>query len=266
MVVFPGVRYGTLQLKIQNDDYLPDPSMDDYLQSGLQFGASDRPEERGLGVAPAKPYVWRLWKRRGPPQPLVSGLLAVNCPSDGMPVPVDLLADHPWAKIPAGKTADLKLSIMRSPEDKFMVRSPWDFWVEAPSGGVVETGESFMYLAPEAGYKPKIEAGGQRKWSVGKRLFLKTRDGKMYGSVLLTVSAIGSLGGPQQCNTARPGRSRFALSSIPPARGAWSRTRSGPTRATTNISKRKSRSDPDRPPGRNDRAEERGLRRPRDTS
>jgi hypothetical protein len=206
MVIFPGVRHGILQLKIQNDDYLPDPSMDDYLQSGLQFGASDRPEERGWGVAPAKPYLWRLWKRRGPPQPLVSGLLAVNCPSDGTPVPVDLLADHPLAKIPAGTTADLKLSISRSPEDKFMVRSPWDFWVEAPSGGIVETGESFMYLAPEAGYRSKIEAGGQQKWSVGERLFLKTRDGNMYGSVLLTVSAIGVTGGPATMQYSPPGQ------------------------------------------------------------
>ncbi len=173
------------------EGYLGDPAFIHHISFGVP-GATKR------GMSLADPEVWRLWKKIGPPQPLLSELIVVKCPSDGTPVRVDLLMDTPWAgvpiwapKLPVGKPADLKLSITRSAEDKFMVRKPWSYSIEAPSGGMVETGDSLMYFAPEAGYKPKIEASGQRKWSIEKRLFLKTRDGKMYGSVLLTVSAIG---------------------------------------------------------------------------
>ena len=203
MVVFPGLRYGVLQLKIQNDAYLLDPALDRYLESGLQFGHSDRPEEKGLGVSPAKPYVWRLWKKRGLPQPFVTGLVVVSCPSEGTPVPVDLLdrstafGAHTMVWSPgippsrqprpttgtattsatatAGGTVpqpppevvDVKVSVTRSAEDKFMVTKPWSFSVEAPLGGIVETDDTFMYLAPKRAIsqrlrRPSSTAGASR--------------------------------------------------------------------------------------------------------
>ncbi len=200
MLAFPNLRYGILRLAIHADGYLFDPALDNYLMSGLQFGQSYRPEEKGLGLTPERPYVWRLWKRRGPPQTLVRELIVVQCPQDGTPMSVDLTMEHPWGGIPiwaktrpADMPVDLKVSITRSPDDKFMITKPWSYSIEAPTGGLVEATDTMMYLAPEGGYRPKIDATVQQGRLVHKRYFLKSRDGKMYAAIKLEVSPLSGM-------------------------------------------------------------------------
>jgi hypothetical protein len=180
--------------------YLGDPAFTHYISFGVP-GAGNQ------GMSAADAEVWRLWKKKGPPQPVVSALIAVECPPDGTPVSVNLLRSAPRAGVPlgspglpAGKPADLKVSITRAPEDKFTVRKPWNFSVEAPSGGLAETADSLMYLAPEGGYRPRVGVTGQRGAEVTRRVFLKTRDGSMYGGLVLTISAISDGAEPDSLN------------------------------------------------------------------
>ena len=95
----------------EKDGYLCDVSS----SPNLPFGTTGY---GNVGMSPDNPRVWRLWKQRGPLQPVINENIVVECASDGTKVPIDLLMDHPGApievwqpKIPAGKPVDLKVSI-----------------------------------------------------------------------------------------------------------------------------------------------------------
>ena len=83
-------------------------------------------------------------------------------------------------------------------------------------GGIVETEDSVLNLAPETGYKPRIEATGHAQVDGGETVFLRSRDGKLYGSVVLSVSALSTHVSPPASaeaakHTIRPGKCRFTM-------------------------------------------------------
>jgi hypothetical protein len=222
IVVFRRVRFDMVVLDIRKDAYLLDPTL------GHGFRFNPQGNANGLGLSSANPYVWRLWRKQGPPQPLVvDGPIIVQCAVEGAPVPLDLLGRKPafraydtlWAGIlpiraaakgvltasgtataggmllPALKFVDLKFSVVR-PADDGGANKAYRFSVEAPSGGLVEAPGPFMYMAPDGNYRLKVEWSQERSSRqsglVGKRLFLKTRDGKIYGYLLLNAGWIGA--------------------------------------------------------------------------
>ena len=136
---------------------------------------------------PTNPVVYQMWRRMGP-EPTFGCDQKKRIPYDGRPVYIDLfkceMSEEPLPE------ADLKVTLTRTPQQiKWGDRGyDWKAVIEALRGGIQRGADPFMYLAPEAGYGPRIELGyapGAPNWTEqdSVRLFILTR-GK-YGRVSL---------------------------------------------------------------------------------
>jgi hypothetical protein len=141
---------------------------------------------------PNKPTEFKMWKR-GPKASLVSGAKVFGIVSDGRFYTIDLL--HGKKTEGAADQGDLRVSIVRpgnvNPKDKFT----WSFVIEAIEGGLIPTDDEFMYLAPENGYERRFEMNLRpdgSDWTplVKKQLFVRSRNGQLYGRLQVEVIAV----------------------------------------------------------------------------
>ncbi len=147
---------------------------------------------RGLGMVAGtseQPVEIKMWKS-GPKEPLVKGEKRFSLIPDGRVYSLDLLQgkklDH--ETLPA----DIRISITRPEKVEPREKYEWSFTLEAIDGGLIETSDEFMYLAPETGYEPKYHvefSPDEPRWSslLKRRFFLRTRDGQVYGSMEIEV-------------------------------------------------------------------------------
>jgi hypothetical protein len=138
---------------------------------------------------PGSPMIFRMWKV-GAKQTLVSFQKNTRTPYDGTPVFFDLLEGEVHLDAAVG---DLRVTLHRSPlKVQFGGKTPYDWTatVEAVDGGVLESDDEFMYVAPENGYRTKLDItmpASAPNWSHRVKLafYLKGRAGRLYGRVLV---------------------------------------------------------------------------------
>jgi len=139
-----------------------------------------------------------MWKE-GAKETLVPFHKSTRIPYNGTPVTFDLLKGE--TQLGAGE-GDLRVILSRTPLEVQRGRQPYD-WVatiEAVNVVLAEPDDEFMYLAPETGYRPKLEINmpaSSTNWASLKSLsfYLKSRGGLCYGRVQLEFSTDWPQGG-----------------------------------------------------------------------
>ncbi len=134
-----------------------------------------------------KPEIFRMWKKAGA-EKLVRRGIGEPIHYDGTPATFNLFTQD---KIGAG---DLRVTLERNPRQiKYGERNyEWTLTVETIDGGLLESNDEQMYLAPVEGYQPKLiihMPADAPKWTDEKsvNLYLKLRGGKNYGRAELKV-------------------------------------------------------------------------------
>ncbi len=140
---------------------------------------------------PADPVVYKMWKM-GEQQTLISGQKVFGIIPDGRTYTLDLLEGKKLEGIAEG---DLRVTIKRPEGVQRKQKYEWSFLIEGIKGGVIETKDEFMYIAPDSGYQTQFELNlipADPAWTslVKRRFFLRSRDGQVYGSIEVEVNAI----------------------------------------------------------------------------
>jgi len=148
------------------------------------------------------PVIFKMWKM-GDKEPLVSGSHVFVIDS-GKTYTLNLITGK---KIEGDADGDLQVSITRPSGVKQTDKYKWSFSIAAIGGGLVESSDEFMYLAPESGYEPKIEMQlnpDDSTWTqfVKKQFFLRSRNGQIYGRVQVEIDAIYNVGSAIQIDYA----------------------------------------------------------------
>jgi hypothetical protein len=150
------------------------------------------PHSLGLsGSSVENPVIFKMWKE-GVKEPLVEGSKVFGIDADGRVYTLNLLDGK---KVESAADGDLRVSIVRPRGVKYRDKYQWSFVIEGVGGGLLETDDEFMYLAPESGYKPKFETQldpGDPAWAplVKKQFFIRSRGGQVYGRIQVEVHAI----------------------------------------------------------------------------
>lgn len=131
-----------------------------------------------------KPEVFRMWKMVGAER-LVQKSISTRIPYNGTSVNFDL---QRGAEVKSG--GDIRVTLTRTPLqiNRGQQKYDWIATVEAIDGGVIESGDEFMYRAPENGYEPKLMvsvSADDPNWSSekGVAFYLKSRGGTTYSRV-----------------------------------------------------------------------------------
>ena len=134
------------------------------------------------------PVVFRI-RRKGTTEPLLAAQKLFGFKVDGTPFYIDLISGKKFAQSPP--RWDLAVRFNRSTLDvnhKF----DWSVAFEVSEGGLLETNEEFMFLAPIDGYQHTIEItqfAANPDWTrqASKKFFLKSRSGQIYGRIEMTI-------------------------------------------------------------------------------
>jgi hypothetical protein len=135
---------------------------------------------------PAAPVIFHL-RKKGSGEPLVTGLKLFGSRVDGSVSYVDLVQ----ATNKPNPPGDLIVQFVRSErnsEGKF----DWSFALAAPDGGLIESTNEFMFIAPADGYQPKFEINhkaGDADWKRQEqhRFFVKSEGGQHYSRINITI-------------------------------------------------------------------------------
>lgn len=130
---------------------------------------------------PAKPEVFRMWKKMGA-ETLVRKGIGHAIPYNGSPTTFDLIEDR------AATPGDLRVTLVRDPQQIHwgQINFEWTVTIEAVDGGVIESSDEQMYGAPADGYQSTVVIhmpADDPHWTDTKNvaLYLKLRGGKYYG-------------------------------------------------------------------------------------
>jgi hypothetical protein len=135
---------------------------------------------------PARPTNPELRKRAQAAQ-LIHGLKLFGSRVDGTLSYVDLTT----AKAALTPPGDLTVQCIRS-ERNADKRFDWTFTLGVPGGGLIESTNEFMFLAPDGGYQPSFQIShringpdwtGQEK----HKFFVKSQDGQHYARIQITI-------------------------------------------------------------------------------
>jgi hypothetical protein len=132
------------------------------------------------------PVVFYL-RKKGQGEELIQGLKLFGSRIEGTPSYVDLTEGKNSLTPPGDFTVQCTRS-ERNADRKF----DWTFTLGAVGGGLIESTDEFMFLAPEEGYQPAFEIGHKASdpdW-VGQekhKLFIKSQDGKHYARIEITI-------------------------------------------------------------------------------
>lgn len=155
---------------ITKDGYLPSP------KSPNGFGPSDGSLEN--------PVVFKMWKV-GDKAELTGSSKFWGIAPDKRVYTIDFVKQ---TKVESSNApGDIRISVVRPPTILPRNRFDWSFSIEAVNGGLIQTTDDFMYLAPEAGYQGSYEsvmASTNADWKGeidGLQFYLKSRDGQVYG-------------------------------------------------------------------------------------
>lgn len=127
------------------------------------------------------PEIFRMWKQQGA-ETLVRKGISTQLHYDGTPTAIDLLTGR------AASPGDIRVMLVRNPRQiTYGQRNyEWTLTVESVDGGLLESKEEQMFLAPEDGYQSKMVIhmpADADEWTDVKsfNLYVKLRGGKQYG-------------------------------------------------------------------------------------
>jgi len=128
----------------------------------------------------ARPEVFRMWKNAGA-ETLVRKGISSPLRYDGTASTFDLLDDEKASR------GDIRVTLLRNPQQiTFGQRNyEWTLALESLDGGLIESNDEQMYLAPADGYQPKLVIHmppDASNWTDEKifNVYLKLRGGKQY--------------------------------------------------------------------------------------
>jgi len=194
---FDHLRGDVLEIEaLEKDGYEAEPIS----IRGYGFNTSDN-----VVTSQNTPVKFRMWKQAENVS-LSNGERIYRVDPNGNILSVNLLSND--QDLTPSKESDLRLWIKRPPEVKFGQRYDWTFGIEAVAGGLIEQTNTYdsMWLAPADGYTNscRIEIHAQKNggWGYaisGLRFYIKTRDGKIFGRIVVDAraSSDGVSGGSQ---------------------------------------------------------------------
>lgn len=161
---------------VQKDGYELEPTKNSFGSSAGSF---------------ENPVIFKMW-RSDIKEPLVRGAKFFKLVSDGQNYTIDFLKGT--ISESTNSNGDLIVWIQRS-DVKIGRKYDWSFSVQAKGGGFMkETAEySSMYLAPQDNYADVFEGNyfaSDQHWGnaiAGKRFYIKTRNGQVYGRIEIEV-------------------------------------------------------------------------------
>lgn len=160
-------------------------------KDGYQLSAKTS-RSYGAATSPGSPVIFKMWKR-GPKETLITGQKVFGIIPDGRVYTLDLLQGK---KIEGDRAeGDLRISIVRPADATPQGKYQWSYKLEGVQGGLIETDDEFMYLAPENGYEPKFAtdlAPADEAWTplAKKQFFFRSRYGRIFGRMQVEVNAI----------------------------------------------------------------------------
>lgn len=134
----------------------------------------------------ANPVVFRL-RKKGEAAQLIHGLKLFGSRVDGTLSYVDLTT----AKAALTPPGDLTVQCTRS-ERNADKRFDWTFTLGVPGGGLIESTNEFMFLAPDGGYQPSFQIShriNDPDWTgrEKRKFFVRSHDGQHYARIEITI-------------------------------------------------------------------------------
>jgi hypothetical protein len=165
-------------------------------KDGYEYGGDQGPFQFTEMVAEAEryhpdkrnPIVFRMWKLQGAEPLIYFERRAFKLPSDGTPVRIDLATGK---KVASGGDLIVTLQQPMAQPGQWLHHYAWN--AELKAGGLMESTDALMYLAPEDGYRASLvygEKGDERlqNFTINKRFYLKTADGR-YARVKMDLTS-----------------------------------------------------------------------------
>ena len=135
---------------------------------------------------PNRPVVFHL-RKKGEGADLIHGLKLLGSRIDGTLSYVDLSEGQNSLTPPGDFTVQCSRSAIGK-DKKF----DWTFTLGVPDGGLIESTDEFMFLAPEDGYQPTYQIShkvSDSDWVAGEKhkFYVKSQDGKHYARIQITI-------------------------------------------------------------------------------
>lgn len=167
--------------KIQKEGYLVSATV----HEKTYYYASD---EKKYRPNPSVPEVFKIWKQMGAEE-LIERNLKYKLTTEGRSYGLDLLNG---AQAKADAITDIRVSMTAPSVIKPHVKYDWNFVLEAVEGGLIETSDDYMYLAPLDGYVSRIQVSfnaSDANWSDNfrKRFYVMSRNGSVYARIEILV-------------------------------------------------------------------------------
>jgi len=184
MFEFHGFSGRDLGIAVSKSGYLRESehTANSYFKYSLMF------REKVHKPDPNNPVIFKMWKLAGA-EPMVEVDKTFRIPYDGTPAIIDLVHGKQTESV-----GDLKLTLIRNPLEvkRGQQNYFWSFSITPIEGGLIETKDSFMYLAPEQGYISEWKHDVDpvtTNWSAKAEVifYLKSRAGKNHARVQLAV-------------------------------------------------------------------------------
>jgi hypothetical protein len=168
--------------KIQKEGYLVSATVH---EKTYYYYASNEMKYR---PNPSVPEVFKIWKQMGAEE-LIEKNLKYKLTTEGRSYGLDLLNG---AQAKADAIADIRVSMTAPSVIKPHVKYDWNFVLEAAEGGLTETSDDYMYLAPVDGYVSRIQVSfnaSDANWSDNfkKRFYVMSRNGSVYARIEILV-------------------------------------------------------------------------------
>jgi len=154
-------------------------------QMGYGYGESSAPHHPDR----QNPIIIKMWKL-GEKAQLIAGSKFWGIIPDGRTYTMDFFKQMKFEGDNA--LGDIRVKIMRPAQVKPRVKFDWSFEIEGIQGGVIQSQDEFMYLAPETGYQ-KFEfsmSTNNPSWKReidGMQFYFQSRNGSIYGQFIVDV-------------------------------------------------------------------------------
>jgi len=136
------------------------------------------------------PVIIKMWKL-GEKAQLITGNKFWGIVPDGRVYTMDFIRQIKLESDNA--SGDIRFRMMRPAQVKPREKFDWSFEIEGVQGGVIQTQDDFMYLAPETGYQSKYEfsmSTNNPSWKRemdGMQFYFQSRNGSVYGQFTVDI-------------------------------------------------------------------------------
>jgi hypothetical protein len=148
------------------------------------YGLKHRPN-------PQDPVVYLMWKREGLEEGIISYNFKKKLDRAGTPIAINLLEGKVVRNF---EEADILVSVKSDiPQEKRVRKYDWKLTLRAINGGLIETNDNFLFLAPDEGYQEFYEVSKNKdegEWVRrihDQKMYFKGRQGSIYAALRFTA-------------------------------------------------------------------------------